>query len=270
MTYVKIEPCATRLGNWMFQYAAAKCASPDGEVTFVIRGNQDVECVRKYSCLWPTARYARDAPAGEFVRTGLYQDAKWVDREKVRQLYLGPLGENYNCDVSTKGGNLQSVSDFYSYVSIHVRRGDYLRLPHRHPFVGEKYLREAVVRFPNAKFLVFSDDITWCKRFFKGPRYHFAEGNSVMADLYLMTQCRGGHICSNSTFSWWGAYLGEGKTIFPSMWYGPAHRAHDWDGMYFEGSEVLKNSYALGLYIMSRVCMLKTKVGNCLRRYGLR
>lgn len=275
--YVRLDPAATRLGNWMFQYAAAKCASPAAAVSFVIPDGQDMEQVRKYQLLWTEADYVRVAPSDVKVRTGYFQDTKWVNREMSRQLYLGPLAENFK---QGSAGIPQDLEAWFSgfgcrssaseLVSIHVRRGDYLRLPHRHPFVGVKYLREAVARFPESEFLVFSDDLPWCRGFFKGPRFHFAEGNTVLADLYLMTQCRGGHICSNSTFSWWGAYLGEGKTVFPSMWYGPAHKNHDWDGMYFEGSEVLNNSYTLGLYIKARVCMFKTAVGNCLRRHGLK
>ena len=60
-------------------------------------------------------------------------------------------------------------------------------------------------------FYVFSDDINWCREHFIGNEYHFVDCNNGLnswRDLYLMSLCRH-HINSNSTFSWWGAWLCE-------------------------------------------------------------
>lgn len=49
------------------------------------------------------------------------------------------------------------------------------------------------------------------------------EGNSEQAgeqDLYLMSCCKN-HILANSSFSWWGAWLDNGKdklVIAPEKW----------------------------------------------------
>ena len=119
-----------------------------------------------------------------------------------------------------------------------------MHLGHTFPFVGEPYLRDAVARFGmNRTFMVFSDDISWCKRFFKGPQFIFSEGHTPLEDLYGMARCKD-HICSNSTMSWWGARLGPGgHTIFPSMWHGYASPVKEWSSFYFEGSEVIHNDY---------------------------
>jgi len=40
-------------------------------------------------------------------------------------------------------------------------------------------------------------------------------------NLYLMSRCKLGGICSNSTFGWWGAWLNQNpdkKVFFPSQW----------------------------------------------------
>ena len=59
--------------------------------------------------------------------------------------------------------------------------------------------------FPNEKFLVFSDDIDWCK---KQPIFkdcEFSEGTEL-EDLNLMASCKH-NIIANSSFSWWAGYL---------------------------------------------------------------
>ena len=282
MTYVKVDPCSTRLGNWMFQYAAAKCAAPGNPVAFVIAGGQSIEAVRKYAALWPEAEYVRAAPEGASVRIGLFQDWKRLEPDIVSRLFKCPA--EVETRIEAKYG--RAVADWDDVVSVHVRRGAYLSLPHRHPFVGVKYLERAVAMFAargggrRMRFLVCSDDIAWCRRFFsrkefKGHDFIFSEGNDVMTDLFLMAKCRGGHICSNSSFSFWGAYLGSldsppgaQLTVFPSMWFGMAIKDQDGSGMYFPGSQVIENSYSLPQRLSALLHMAKTAAGNVLRRVG--
>jgi hypothetical protein len=117
-------------------------------------------------------------------------------------------------------------------VSIHVRRGDYLSKRNRRIYreIGEEYYRNAIsffmIRKVNPVFYVFSDDIEWVKK----NMISLSENNSVFVehkfppgdciDLTLMRMCKH-HIIANSTFSWWGAYLGdrEGIVICPEKWY---------------------------------------------------
>lgn len=256
--FVEIRPKVTRLGNWLFQYAAAKSAAPEGEVVFVIQDRNDWPAVEKYRELFPEVTITDEEPDDKsLLRTGLYQDAKYLDREVVKNLFT--VRESYRGQIAS------------GMVSIHVRRGDYLKLPHRHPFVGETYLREAIAGFPKGtSFMIFSDDVPWCRKFFTGDEFHFSPGTSALDDLFLMSWCDH-HICSNSTFSWWGAYLrGGGRTIFPAMWYGPAIRDEDWCGLYFDGCEVLTNGYSVRRWLLARLLMAKNACGNLLRKAGLR
>ena len=46
------------------------------------------------------------------------------------------------------------------------------------------------------------------------------ENNRDYEDLFLMAACDE-HIVANSTFSWWGAWIGGGQSILPRDW-GPA------------------------------------------------
>jgi hypothetical protein len=75
--------------------------------------------------------------------------------------------------------------------------------------------------FQVEKFLIFSDDIEWCKNNFKGPEFYFSENEIDIEDLFLMSLCDN-HIISNSSFSWWGSWLckKEGKKIIsPRLWF---------------------------------------------------
>lgn len=113
--------------------------------------------------------------------------------------------------------------------SIHVRRGDYLLYPNHHPVISNEYLDEAQIYMMNKGvkyFLVFSDDIEWCKISipqFNDCDYYFMEGNTGIEDLQLASECENS-IGSNSSFSWWIYYLNKNKNkigIFPSKWFGP-------------------------------------------------
>lgn len=115
-------------------------------------------------------------------------------------------------------------------VSIHLRRGDYLKpdVQKYHGSLPSEYYLEAInfleENFENCSFFVFSDDISYCKEIFKNIKnieyIDHNHGNNSWKDMYLMTQCRH-HIIANSSFSWWGAWLGQkdGKTIAPKNWF---------------------------------------------------
>ena len=107
-------------------------------------------------------------------------------------------------------------------VAIHVRRGDYVDNPFYVNLFETGYYERAMDEFYKKDFIVFSDDIEWCKKqnIFKGCE--FSEGNDEITDLNLMAGCNG-LIMANSSFSWWAAYLGAGnqykKVIAPKEWY---------------------------------------------------
>lgn len=120
---------------------------------------------------------------------------------------------------------LAHVPGYEDYVSIHVRRGDYVQYSGSFPPITMEYINKALVYFPGKKRLVFSDDIAWCKTNIQDAE--FSEGLGELQDLTLMASC-GHHIIANSSYSWWGAYLGHNPNkviVCPSQrgfnWYGP-------------------------------------------------
>jgi len=92
-------------------------------------------------------------------------------------------------------------------VSIHVRRGDYLHPELTSLLTDDQFYEQAIAQFPKAHFLVFSDDIPWCKKkFSQSYKFSFSPFDDPVEDLYAMTLCHH-NIIAKSTFSWWGAYL---------------------------------------------------------------
>lgn len=115
------------------------------------------------------------------------------------------------------------------FVSVHVRRGDYLKLRKKHPYIGREWIETAMSQFPGYHFVFFSDDIPWCQQVFgKRKDVSFETGNEVQ-DLQRMSCCEH-HICSASTFSWWGAWLNRNpkkKIFIPKDWFVPGHGGLD-------------------------------------------
>lgn len=150
-----------------------------------------------------------------------------IVKEKVRMVYHF----NEKQDSKEFQSVLNLIKGYEETVSVHVRRGDYFCIPKsskRQPggIANEEYYQKAIdkinllVKAP--MFIVFSNDITWCRSFFQGGNVFFVDcnkGSDSWRDMYLMSLCKN-HIIANSTFSWWGAWLGdnhEGVTICPKQ-----------------------------------------------------
>jgi hypothetical protein len=110
---------------------------------------------------------------------------------------------------------LPHVPGYEDYVSIHVRRGDYVQHNGSFPPITVEYVIKSIQQIESLfgnwpKVIFFSDDIQWCKHNFSpfGPVEIYSEGRNELEDLSLMASC-GHHIIANSSFSWWGAYLGH-------------------------------------------------------------
>ena len=110
-------------------------------------------------------------------------------------------------------------------VSIHVRRGDYV-----HPdsedtwgnLAKDGYYGRAVEAIgDDVIYIVFSDDLPWCRQSLGLEGVEFADFDHFTS-LCLMTGCDV-NVIANSSFSWWGAFLNPAAEVYaPSRWWGPA------------------------------------------------
>lgn len=109
-----------------------------------------------------------------------------------------------------------------SVIAISVRRGDYLGNPNYHCLPISHYIHALFEHFPDWEqynIVVFSDDIPYCRVHFDClENVYFSENNSDIEDICLMSLCTH-FLVANSTFSWFGAYLGEkpGSKIIHSV-----------------------------------------------------
>ena len=169
-----------------------------------------------------------DVPSFEYVNvtlnrvdtqlTGYFQSPKYFNhiKESIVKLFSPP--EETNSYIAAKYGNLDN------FVSLHIRRGDYTKLSEHHHNLDIKYYLNAIDYFQGHNFMIFSDDIEWCKEHFNfSPDSIFVEGEEDFVDLHIMSKCKH-NVIANSTFSWWAAYLNtnpDKTVIYPDKWFGP-------------------------------------------------
>ncbi|WP_370788330.1 alpha-1,2-fucosyltransferase [Bacteroides nordii] len=114
-------------------------------------------------------------------------------------------------------------------IALHVRRGDYFSSKHINTFgVCDAHYYEKAVdimrgRVSNALIFVFSDDLDWVRKSVNLPINTIYVPNYGIPQywyIHLMSLCRH-NIISNSSFSWWGAFLNTNRNkivISPSIW----------------------------------------------------
>ncbi len=107
---------------------------------------------------------------------------------------------------------------------IHLRFGDYVSKQQYHPLQSKEYYLKGMGELNLDHYYCFSDDIEKCKEMFQNDsRIEFVENTNEIQDLELMMQCKGS-VIANSSFSWWGAFLGNhNNVIIPKNWFGPAY-----------------------------------------------
>lgn len=120
--------------------------------------------------------------------------------------------------------------DHHHVTAVHVRRGDYLNIPSVVTTCPVHYFTFAMIemreRHPDTHFNVYSDDPQWCSDNLGGLAdvtvvVHDPSLSPItreMADFNAM-RASDAHIISNSTFSWWPAWLPESTDVIcPDRW----------------------------------------------------
>ncbi len=170
---------------------------------------------------------------------GGYLDGYWQSERYFAEIAATIRGDfQFRPLTGRQNLELQTTIAARPCVAVHIRRGDYVG----HAGLGgvctpAYYARALAVlerSHPGCTPIIFSDDMPYCRALFAGQGVVYSGWNSgedSWMDMALMAQCPH-HIIANSTFSWWGAWLGrtrEGRVIGPRNWFSDAVCLNNYD-----------------------------------------
>lgn len=126
----------------------------------------------------------------------------------------------------------QGVPEGKDYVSVHIRRGDYVDNTFYVDLTNTDYYEKAFALFPNEKFIIFygdkigtyaERDRKWLEEWLpkQGIDYEIRELQTDIEDMNEMASCKG-MILANSTFSIWSAFINineDKKIVAPKQYY---------------------------------------------------
>lgn len=217
-----------RMGNYLFQVAATIGYAYRHNLEFSVPTKTDNPTANPiYLQRLANCKYDPRLPEVRIIERGhAYQPLPFEEKWRTRNIVLDGYwqSEKYFKDIRN---DILSLFDYpwkptLNVVSVHVRRGDYLRLTHKHPPVSKEWYDEQMAKFPGRTFMIFSDDIEWCRMVWgKRADCFFSVGRNEEDDLVAMSSCEH-HISSASTFSWWGAWLNQNpfkRVIIPRLWF---------------------------------------------------
>lgn len=167
------------------------------------------------------------------IPDSVYLDGYWQS-EKYFSNIADIIRTEFTVKLPQADKNLELAQQITSCesVSLHVRRGDYVTDEKTNTIHGtcdlgyyERCIEHLAQKVHHPCFFIFSDDPDWAEKNLKithpttfvchnGPKKNYE-------DLRLMSQCRH-HIIANSSFSWWGAWLGQYQDTIvcaPDRWF---------------------------------------------------
>ena len=192
----------------------------------------------------PFFHYASIPPAKDKTANiklnGYFQSYKYFEEHKELILPMINLKEVQQ-QIKEKVASYLPTTEFEKIVSLHFRVGDYAKLQQYHPLMTVEYYEKTLNQMlidtgKNDLFILYfceendivyvNEKIIYLKQNVNFKELTFIKVPSHLDDweqMILMSLCKH-HIIANSTFSWWGAYFGEGNGMvyYPCKWFGPA------------------------------------------------
>jgi hypothetical protein len=231
------------LGNQMFTIAATYSKSLDLKCNMAINYNLSHYVMQGN----PPAIYKneiyKNIPETDYIPKKTYVETDWAYSpipDETDLLIEGYLQSSKHFESHTK--QIQNLFFFSEQtkikienflkkftkktIGIHIRLGDYLKPDclNIHFLCQPNYFETALKLFDlnNYEIIICTDTPSSIKQFINLKNIHIMENNNEIEDLYLLSQCDN-IIMSNSTFSWWGSFLGKTKekTCAPNRWFGP-------------------------------------------------
>ena len=147
-----------------------------------------------------------DLPSNLLIK-GYFQTSKYFDKYAERLLQLFTIPENDMDTVNNYIDKLRLDNPKKQLIGLHVRRTDYIKLGWD---LKLDYFLRAMDYFntilDNPIFVCFTDDPIWCKQ--NIPNIIICENQKDYIDMFIYSKLDS-YIMSNSSFSWWGVYMGN-------------------------------------------------------------
>lgn len=170
----------------------------------------------------------QDAPDDCYLK-GYWQSDKYF------QAHAAAIRTDFSFKSPLAGQNIWLAREMgqVNAVSLHVRRGDYVKnqaTTALHGVCSLDYYNAAVEyllhRVDKPVFYIFSDDMPWVKAHLTiaAKTYHIGHNDQAYDDMHLMSLCKH-HVIANSSFSWWGAWLNarpDKIVVAPKQWFAQA------------------------------------------------
>jgi len=138
--------------------------------------------------------------------SGWLQTEKYFDKELTKHYF------DFSDSLKEKVRRLYNEAFEKRTILISIRRGDFVNHKDYFQLPIDYYLNSLAAFFPNwnsCNLIILSDDINYCKYHFSFlENVFFGDGLNEIEQLCLGAMCND-FIISNSTFSWWTAWLGE-------------------------------------------------------------
>lgn len=147
--------------------------------------------------------------------------------------YFRHIESEIKQDFTFQDSYLEKASKFADsvgeFTSLHIRRGDYLTKQQFHPVLAMNYYVEALSLLEPLPIIILTNDKEWVEnsKILELGDVRIADFDDYGVDMCLMTMASQS-IIANSSFSWWGAWLGHArKIIAPITWFGRKLSGHD-------------------------------------------
>lgn len=248
-----------RLGNQLFQYAFIAALAKRKNVSFFLNDKFESLLLRPYFDLkhyhpfantikqyWFKLRSGKYLKSLNAIEIHRFDELDRLEDNKIysgffqSDLYFQEINQEIKDFISVKKKFVRSFQHkfgklFYEHktIAVHIRRGDYLELNYwwqdnlgdTNLALDDQYYRTCLAQVENLKeyrVLFISDDITYAEKQFNDIEQAIFVSNEMIIDFQILQNA---DICilSNSSFSWWGAYLNSkaNKKVFcPENWLG--------------------------------------------------